>query len=225
MARFEAHRDGCAACREAVTRERALKRLLVENLVEVRAPRSFAITEAMLQQPAKRVPGAARTPVLAMRLAQVAVAASVIGFASLVVIDRGTGGSGSAIGTAAPTSAESDAGAAVPDGSSARDSGASKSAAPVAPSALAGGIQGAGAASPVARATDGAAGSYNSVPVQSPDGTRTAPGVGALPAASPGENAGTGWFRAAEGALALVIIAALTGYLVARRAHRRSFDV
>ncbi len=226
-AQFDFHLVGCEACRMAVADERALKRLLAENLPESRAPRSFAITEAMLGQAVRPVRRTASAPALAMRFAQVAAVAAVIGLATLVVIDRGTNGSGNANRTAAPFSTESGAaavtaGGANPEATPLRESDTSKSAVPAAPTSSTAGVPGQGA---VPAGTAAAANSYDQAPVQPSGGTGPGGRVVSPAPASPGTSGGTDWIGIAEGALALITIAALAGYVVARHANRRSSDV
>ncbi len=227
--RLDAHLSGCPVCIESVAQERALKRLLGRSLAEVRVPRSFAITEAMLARRDRPTRNAVGVPLLAMRLAQGVAVAAVIGFASLVVLDRGKSGSDSAPAAAAFTSTESEragatAGNLAPEAGSARDAGSSKSGATAVPPYSPGGVQGQSAVSPAPSAPPAAADSAGNV-VEPSETIRDAPDLEAAPLASPDEKSGTDWPGVARAALVLVSIAALGGYFVARRANGRSIDV
>lgn len=223
--RFEAHLEGCSACRAAVTEEQALKRLLSGNLGQVPAPRSFAITAAMLERAGRPARGTAGAGVLAMRLAQGVAAVALIGLVSLVVVDRSTNQSGGDSTTAAPMSAESGAAESrAPEPSPVRDSGSSKAAATVVPPYSAGGVQGQSADSPIPQPTAAAPEGSGYAPVQ-PAGETGSNDLAIVPPGPEDGDGGTNWFRVAEGGLVLVSISALGAYLVARRANRRSSDV
>lgn len=93
LARFERHLRGCGRCKTAVAAARETKALLAA-MPAVRAPRSFALTPAMLAEPVVRQP--VRGQPIALRLAQAATAIAVVGLATVVSIDLTSGGSGPA---------------------------------------------------------------------------------------------------------------------------------
>ena len=106
--RFARHLSGCARCGAALSEARAVKTLFA-TLPEEPAPRSFAVSEAMLAPvPAPSARTAAPSPAYgALRWASgVAAAAVVFALGVLVVVDVG-GGGGSQM--ASPTSLEASA--------------------------------------------------------------------------------------------------------------------
>ncbi len=106
--RFAGHLSGCARCAAALSEARAVKTLFA-TLPEEPAPRSFAVSEAMLAPvPAPSLRAAAPSPAYgALRWAAgVAAVAAVFAFGALVVVDVG-GGGGSQM--ASPTTLESSA--------------------------------------------------------------------------------------------------------------------
>ena len=92
--RFERHLGGCERCAAALTEAQAVKTLLAA-LPEEPAPRSFALTEAMLAPvPLASAPAPSRGQGALRWGSSFAAAAAVFAFVALVVVDVG-GGSGS----------------------------------------------------------------------------------------------------------------------------------
>ena len=81
---FERHLAGCPRCQQEVETLRSLKSLLVSNLPQVAAPRSFRLTPQMVAAP---VVAPARRPVAVLRTAQVAAGLAVIALITVVTID------------------------------------------------------------------------------------------------------------------------------------------
>jgi hypothetical protein len=91
--RFEQHLAACDACAALLDLTRGTKAAIV-SLPALRAPRSFALTEAMLTAtPAPPPPR--RAPGMTYRLAQATAFAALAGFATLVVVDVSSGDGGS----------------------------------------------------------------------------------------------------------------------------------
>ncbi len=218
---FERHLESCAACRSRLSDVRAVKAILGRNLPPVEAPRSFAIRPAMLAATAPAPARPARS-LVAMRFAQGVAGFAVLAFASLVVSGLVGGGSGSTTQRSAPAGAAHDeaapAAAQATRGHTAEQS--LRPASPTVPDYVPPGVQGASAGTPEPQPTP----APKAVPDSGREDVFGAP-AGATPAepsaTSPG--GGTDWRLVAEAALAVVAVFAAGGYLVARRAQRRSF--
>ena len=102
VARFEIHMSDCPSCRARVSELREVK-ALVAGLPEASAPRSFAITPAMLGAPVPR-PVVPATPRWAFRGAQLAAGAAFVALFAVVAFDllATSGGSSQSASTAAP---------------------------------------------------------------------------------------------------------------------------
>lgn len=224
-ARFAAHLETCEPCREALAGERALKRMLPSALPGAPAPRSFAITPAMLAAPPKE-PVRAHTPMLAMRFAQVAAGIAVLGLVSLLVVDMsGSGQQGdgaaapmAALDSAADGAAEESVGLTVAQGTATAGSGSL-------PPYDGGGVSGQGAESPGAEPTPEppVAKSANDGASPPGDDASVAGGSdrdgGVLPAEQGKER---DWMLAAQIALAVTAAGSLAAYLAIRRTVRRT---
>ncbi len=85
LAQFQRHLDACGTCPASVAAARALKAAL-KSLPEHPAPRSFALTPAMLSDGRReRAPAAIGTP-LYLGLARVAAAVSVVAFVAVFTV-------------------------------------------------------------------------------------------------------------------------------------------
>jgi hypothetical protein len=92
LARFETHMGQCARCRETVGAARATKALL-DAMPAVHAPRSFALTPALLAEPAQ--PSRTHGRPVALRLAQGVAVLAVVALAAVVTMDMTSGGANS----------------------------------------------------------------------------------------------------------------------------------
>ncbi len=224
VARFAAHLETCEPCREALAGERALKRMLPSALPGAPAPRSFAITPAMLAAPPKE-PVRERTPMLAMRFAQVTAGIAVLGLVSLLVVDMsGSGQQGD--GAAAPMAAMDNAadGAAESVGLTAAENTATAGPGSL-PPYDGGGVSGQGAESPVAEPTPEPPAAKSANDGASPPGDDASVAGesdrdgGVLPAEQGKER---DWLLAAQIALAVAAAGSLAAYLAIRRTVRRT---
>jgi anti-sigma factor RsiW len=213
--RFERHLSACEACRVRVAELRGLKSL-VAGLPEVQAPRSFALTPAMLSESSRA--HASRpdaSPRWAFRGAQVLAGAALATFFGLVAIDLSTPASH---GTETASKAAPVSGAAQPLAQSSGANGAVATGIALAP---------VGGAPAVPRAESQATASA-STPV--PDAQRAfsapdsqLPTAGRpLPLDTRQANDGRGaTYRAAElGLLALGVAATVLAFALSRRPRR-----
>ncbi len=121
--RLEAHIEGCDSCKLRTAGSRRL-RLAMAALPELPAPRSFAITEAMLEKPSVAAPARSGAWTGAMRSMQGIAAAGIAVFAILTFADLSGGTAATSSDDAQRTSLASDAQA-----NDTRDNGSANSAA------------------------------------------------------------------------------------------------
>ncbi|MCE7928597.1 MAG: zf-HC2 domain-containing protein [Dehalococcoidia bacterium] len=230
-ARFVGHLQACERCREALSVERALKEMLSATLPVAPAPRSFAITPAMLALQPRPQPALARTPRLAMRMAQAAAGVAIIGLIGLFVVDLGGSGEDGRSGAAAPMAAGDDAsstgeeaaGSSAPRGTPGNEATAESGSLP---SYDTGGVSGQGAESP---APDPTAATPQAKSIAGGATTATGNGAGALdggeregePLRRAGDGSGRDWMPVARISLVLVAAGAVVAYLAIRTRVRR----
>lgn len=113
---LETHLEACRECRAGVAQTRATKVLLSE-LPQVPAPRSFRLTPAMVSAPARPAPAKPATATL--RAAQFATGLAVVALVAVAMVDLGRSSGGGSSNSAASTSREAAVDQAAPLGESA----------------------------------------------------------------------------------------------------------
>jgi hypothetical protein len=228
--RFQRHLAGCRRCQDEVAGLQAVKGLVRTTLPQRDAPRSFALTDAMLASPRPLPvrPPAGRQLAFMARAAQVATAATVAGLAVLLVVDASSSGSGkprSDNGTGAEaTSSQFGAPGSASQGAPSSDTppaAADSAAAPPATQApQPGGVSSAGFATPPAEPS--AQPQRNSQEDKGVQATaqssqlQTAPAAGFRPPADESDD-GRDNLRTFEVALAFVAAGSLVTWLAIRR--------